>query len=93
LACPWAHRTLIVRALKGLEDLIDVSVVSPLMLSQGWTFETAEGSTGDRVGGRAFMHEVYTAARADYTGRVTVPVLWDRERETIVSNESADIVR
>jgi putative glutathione S-transferase len=93
LACPWAHRTLIVRALKGLEDLIDVSVVSPLMLSQGWTFETAEGSTGDRVGGRAFMHEVYTAARADYSGRVTVPVLWDRERETIVSNESADIVR
>ncbi|MEQ8262719.1 glutathione S-transferase family protein [Pseudohaliea sp.] len=93
LACPWAHRTLIVRALKGLEDLIDVSVVSPLMLSKGWTFETAEGSTGDRVGGRAFMHEVYTAARADYTGRVTVPVLWDRDRETIVSNESADIVR
>jgi len=93
LACPWAHRTLIVRALKGLEDLIDVSVVSPLMLTEGWTFETAEGSTGDRVGGRAFMHEVYTAARADYTGRVTVPVLWDRERETIVSNESADIVR
>jgi len=93
LACPWAHRTLIVRALKGLEDLIDVSVVSPLMLTEGWTFETAEGSSGDRVGGRAFMHEVYTAARADYTGRVTVPVLWDRERETIVSNESADIVR
>jgi putative glutathione S-transferase len=93
LACPWAHRTLIVRALKGLEELIDVSVVSPLMLESGWTFDESEGSTGDRVGGRAFMHEVYTAARADYTGRVTVPVLWDRERETIVSNESADIVR
>ncbi len=93
LACPWAHRTLIVRALKGLEDLIDVSVVSPLMLESGWTFDESEGSTGDRVGGRAFMHEVYTAARADYSGRVTVPVLWDRERETIVSNESADIVR
>lgn len=93
LACPWAHRTLAVRALKGLEDLIDVSVVSPLMLDQGWTFEEAEGSSGDRVSGRAFMHEVYTSAAPDYSGRVTVPVLWDRERQTIVSNESADIVR
>ncbi|KGE04474.1 glutathione S-transferase family protein [Pseudohaliea rubra] len=93
LACPWAHRTLIVRALKGLEGLIDVSVVSPLMLENGWTFDEAAGSSGDRIGGRAFMHEVYTAAAPDYTGRVTVPVLWDRERATIVSNESADIVR
>jgi len=82
-----------VRALKGLEDLIDVSVVSPLMLDRGWTFDETEGASGDRVGGRGFMHEVYTSAAPDYTGRVTVPVLWDRERRTIVSNESADIVR
>lgn len=93
LACPWAHRTLIVRALKGLEALIDVSVVSPLMLENGWTFHRDEGSTGDKVGGADFHHQVYTRADPTYTGRVTVPVLWDRERNTIVSNESADIIR
>ncbi len=93
LACPWAHRTLIVRSLKGLHDLIDVSVVSPLMLEQGWTYNEAEGSSGDRVHGHRFHHEVYTRADPDYTGRVTVPVLWDRHRDTIVSNESADIIR
>ncbi|MEQ9462568.1 MAG: glutathione S-transferase family protein [Haliea sp.] len=93
LACPWAHRTLIVRSLKGLDDLIDVSVVSPLMLEQGWTYDEAEGSSGDRVHGHRFHHEVYTRANPDYTGRVTVPVLWDRQRDTIVSNESADIIR
>ncbi len=93
LACPWAHRTLIVRALKGLEALIDVSVVSPLMLENGWTFDRDAGSTGDRVGGADFHHQVYTRADPTYTGRVTVPVLWDREHNTIVSNESADIIR
>ena len=93
LACPWAHRTLIVRSLKGLDELIEVSVVSPLMLEQGWTYNKAEGSTGDRVHGHQFHHQVYTRANPDYTGRVTVPVLWDRQWDTIVSNESADIIR
>lgn len=93
LACPWAHRTLILRQLKSLTDLIAVSVVSPLMLDHGWTFNRAEGSTGDKLAGRDYHHQVYTDARPDYTGRVTVPVLWDSERETIVSNESADIIR
>ena len=93
LACPWAHRTLIVRALKGLQELIGVSVVSPIMLDQGWTYNREEGSTGDVLSGHDFHYQVYTAARADYTGRVTVPVLWDRERNTIVSNESSDIIR
>ncbi len=93
LACPWAHRTLMVRALKGLQDLIDVSVVSPIMLEQGWTYKESEGSTGDRIGGRDFHHQLYTAAQADYSGRVTVPVLWDLERNTIVNNESSEIIR
>ena len=94
LACPWAHRTLIFRALKGLEGLIDVSVVHPDMLSDGWTFETDDhGATGDRLMDLPFLRDVYTTARPDATGRVTVPVLWDRERGTIVSNESAEIIR
>ena len=93
LACPWAHRTLIVRALKGLDDLVDVSVVSPIMLDQGWTYNREEGSTGDLVSNHDFHHQVYTAAKSDYTGRVTVPVLWDRERQTIVNNESSEIIR
>jgi putative glutathione S-transferase len=93
LACPWAHRTLIVRALKSLEPLIDISVVSPLMLENGWTFNRDEGSSGDLVGNADFHHQIYTRAAPNYTGRVTVPVLWDRERNTIVSNESADIIR
>ncbi len=93
LACPWAHRTLIVRALKGLEELIDVSVVSPIMLDQGWTYNRDEGSTGDAVSDHAFHYQVYTAAKPDYTGRVTVPVLWDREQQTIVNNESSEIIR
>ncbi|HPG25733.1 MAG: glutathione S-transferase family protein [Spirochaetaceae bacterium] len=93
LACPWAHRTLIFRKLLGLEDAIDVSVVSPLMLEQGWTFARDEGSTGDALHDARFLHEVYTRARSDYTGRVTVPVLWDRETGTIVNNESSEIIR
>jgi len=93
LACPWAHRTLIFRKLKKLEDLIDVSVVHHFMGSEGWTFETDEAATGDRLFGANRLHEIYTRAKADYTGRVTVPVLWDKKRGTIVSNESAEIIR
>jgi putative glutathione S-transferase len=93
LACPWAHRTLILRKLKGLESLIDVSVVSWLMLENGWTFDKAHGSSGDKLDGFDFMHQRYTADTADYTGRVTVPVLWDKKLKRIVSNESAVIIR
>ena len=93
LACPWAHRTLILRKLKGLENLIDVSVVSWLMLENGWTFDTALGSTGDQLDHFDFMHQRYTADTPDYTGRVTVPVLWDKKLKRIVSNESAEIIR
>lgn len=93
LACPWAHRTLILRKLKGLESLIDVSVVSWLMLENGWTFDKALGSSGDRLDGFDFMHQRYTADTPDYTGRVTVPVLWDKKLKRIVSNESAEIIR
>ncbi len=93
LACPWAHRTLIFRTLKGLEDMISVSVVNPLMLDEGWTFAPGDGVIGDTVNGRRRLHEVYTAADPAYTGRVTVPVLWDRKSATIVNNESAEIIR
>lgn len=93
LACPWAHRTLILRRLKGLEPVIGVSVVNWLMGAQGWSFEPGEGVVPDPVHHAAFLHQVYTASAPHYTGRVTVPVLWDRERGRIVSNESADIVR
>ena len=96
LACPWAHRTLIVRALKGLEEAISVSVVHPYMGKDGWSFanpDATAGVTGDEVLGTDHLHQVYTAADPAYTGRVTVPVLWDRERETIVNNESSEILR
>lgn len=94
LACPWAHRTLIVRALKGLEAAISVSVVHPYMGEQGWSFDTDfAGATGDTLHGCSHLHQLYTRARSDYTGRVTVPVLWDTQTDTIVSNESADIIR
>jgi glutathionyl-hydroquinone reductase len=93
LACPWAHRTLIFRALKGLVGAISVSVVNWVMLEHGWTFDPAPGVVPDPINGARYLHEVYTAGRSDYTGRVTVPVLWDRKRGTIVSNESADIIR
>ncbi|WP_282603783.1 glutathione S-transferase family protein [Paracoccus sp. PARArs4] len=93
-ACPWAHRTMIFRALKGLEDHVDVSVVHPEMLSEGWEFRTDfDGATGDRQFGYDYLREVYLRAQPDASGRVTVPVLWDRETGTIVSNESADIIR
>jgi glutathionyl-hydroquinone reductase len=94
LACPWAHRTLIFRELKGLQDMIDVSVVHPLMLDEGWTFETDfPGATGDRLGDLRRLYELYLKADGNYSGRVTVPVLWDRQQQTIASNESADIIR
>ncbi|MEM7644635.1 MAG: glutathione S-transferase family protein [Pseudomonadota bacterium] len=94
LACPWAHRTLIFRKLKGLEDLIGVSAVHPDMLSDGWTFDTdGHGATGDRLFGLPFLRDIYTKAKPDVSGRVTVPVLWDKQQGTIVSNESAEIIR
>lgn len=93
LACPWAHRTTIYRKLKGLEDMISMSVVHPYMGEHGWTFAEGECVTGDPIGSADYMYEVYTAAKSDYTGRVTVPVLWDKQTNTIVSNESAEIIR
>jgi len=92
LACPWAHRTLIFRALKKLDDKISLSIVDPLMLDKGWTLRN-EGGTRDTVNGKTRLYEIYQLAKPDYTGRVTVPVLWDKKTGTIVSNESADIIR
>ena len=93
-ACPWAHRTLIFRRLKGLSDHIGVSVVHPDMLTQGWSFETDDrGATGDRLYGSKHLRDIYTRAEPEMTGRVTVPVLWDTHEQTIVSNESAEIIR
>jgi putative glutathione S-transferase len=94
LACPWAHRTLILRKLKELDDLISVSVVSPKMPDEtGWSFDKASGSTGDALFGKDFLWQIYTEAQPDYTGRVTVPVLWDKKTGKIVSNESSEIIR
>lgn len=92
-ACPWAHRTLIFRKLKKLEDLISISVVHPHMGSGGWDFRDYPGATGDPLYGAEYMHQLYTRAAPDYSGIVTVPVLWDRQQETIVNNESAEIIR
>ena len=93
LACPWASRTLMIRTLKGLEDMISISVVHPLMLEYGWTFEEGEGVIGDPIFQARYLHEVYTAVKPDYTGRVTVPVLFDKKTKTIVNNESSEIIR
>lgn len=93
LACPWAHRTLIFRKLKGLEEAISVSVVNAYMGAEGWTFEPGDGVVPDGVNNVSRLHEVYTLADAHYTGRVTVPVLWDKQKKTIVSNESSEIIR
>ncbi|QJP17149.1 glutathione S-transferase family protein [Starkeya sp. ORNL1] len=98
LACPWAHRTLIFRKLKKLEDIISVSVVDPHMGSEGWTFGNgaggiSPGATADTVLGKSRLYEVYLQADPHYSGRVTVPVLWDKKRGTIVNNESAEIIR
>jgi putative glutathione S-transferase len=92
-ACPWAHRTLIFRALKGLEETVSVSIVHPINVEHGWTFSDEPGCTPDTVNGFQYLHQVYTKARADYSGRVTVPVLWDRTTSTIVNNESSEIIR
>ncbi len=94
LACPWAHRTLIFRVLKGLEDHIGVSVVHPDMMGDGWTFDRDyAGATGDTLYGLPFARDLYLKADPEISGRVTVPILWDKERETIVSNESSEIIR
>jgi putative glutathione S-transferase len=94
LACPWAHRTLIMRQLKGLEGHISISVVHPHMLDDGWSFDQQfVHADGDQLFHFNYLREVYLKAKADYTGRVTVPVLWDRQEETIVNNESAEILR
>lgn len=92
-ACPWAHRTLIVRALKGLEDLLPVSVVHWRMLEHGWTFEKGLGVTPEPVMGATYLHQLYTRARPGMTGRVTVPLLWDHVSDAIVSNESSELIR
>ncbi|MCQ9616153.1 glutathione S-transferase family protein [Paenalcaligenes niemegkensis] len=93
LACPWANRALILRALKGLEQIISVSVVNPYMGENGWTFEPGPGVIADPVGQADYLYEVYLRAEPAYSGRVTVPVLWDLQRNTIVNNESSEIIR
>ena len=93
LSCPWAHRTIIFRKLKALENVIGMSTVSPDMLEDGWTFNKDEGSSGDAINGRAKLSEIYVMADPKYTGRVSVPVLWDKERKTIVNNELSEIIR
>lgn len=93
LACPWAHRTLIFRALKKLENVISVSVVDYLMAEEGWTLTGKDGATQDHLYGAKRLYEIYTRADPHYSGRVTVPILWDKQQETIVSNESAEIIR
>ena len=93
LACPWAHRTLIFRELKGLADMISVSVVNPFMGDKGWTFEPGEGVLPDTVTDSRYMYQVYTRNQPDYSGRVTVPLLWDKHQNCIVSNESSEIIR
>ncbi len=93
LACPWAHRTLIFRKLKKLEQVVSVDIVHWHMAENGWSFRTEDGATGDTLFGSGFLYQVYTRAKPDYSGRVTVPVLWDRKRNTIVSNESSEIIR
>jgi len=92
-ACPWAHRTLIMRVLKGLEDAVSVSVVEPLYGPHGWKFGTGPGTIPDSVNGASELADIYLLADPGYTGRVSVPVLWDKERRTIVNNESPEIIR
>ena len=93
LACPWAHRTLIFRKLKKLDDVISVSVTEPLYGKTGWEFGSARGGTRDEVNGKSTLAEIYLLADPHYTGRVSVPVLWDKKRRTIVNNESSEIIR
>jgi putative glutathione S-transferase len=93
LACPWAHRAIIFRRLKGLEDAVGMSVVHWLSREHGWTFDPAPGVVPDAVSGARYLHEVYTKTSPRYSGRVTVPTLWDKARGTIVNNESSEIIR
>jgi putative glutathione S-transferase len=93
LACPWAHRTIIIRTLKGLDDVVSMSVVEPLYGPHGWRFGTSPGTVPDSVNGASELAEIYLRADPKYTGRVSVPVLWDKERHTIVNNESPEIIR
>ena len=93
LACPWAHRTTIYRKLKDLEDMISLSIVHPFMGDKGWTFAEGTGVIADPIVKADYLYEVYIAAKPDYTGRVTVPVLWDKKTNSIVSNESSEIIR
>ncbi len=92
-ACPWAHRTLIMRQLKGLTDAISISVVDPLMASDGWEFSDFPGTIPDKVNDTKYLREIYALANSNYTGRVTVPILWDKQTSTIVNNESREIIR
>src|ERR1700740_287058 len=89
-SCPWAHRALIMRALKGLEECIPVSIVAPWTHGEGWSFAEYPGATGDRVNATSYLHDVYRRADPHYTGRVTVPVLWDTRTSTVISNDSGD---
>jgi putative glutathione S-transferase len=93
LACPWAHRTLIFRVLKGLEQILSVSVVHWYMGEQGWTFEPGEGVIADPLLNAKYLHQIYTKVEPNYTGRVTVPILWDKQTQNIVNNESSEIIR
>ena len=92
-ACPWAHRALIYRSVLGLQDAIDISVVHPVNRENGWEFAGYPGATPDEINGARYLHEIYTRSEPNYSGKVTVPVLWDRETETIVNNESSEIIR
>ncbi|MDO6425890.1 glutathione S-transferase family protein [Thalassotalea sp. 1_MG-2023] len=93
LACPWAHRTLIFRALKGLAPHIGVSIVSPDMLDKGWSFDETKAGVGDELYDSAYLYQLYLRHNAQYSGRVTVPMLWDKKQQCIVNNESAEIIR
>jgi len=93
LTCPWASRVLIARKLKGLEEVLPVSIVEPTLTEQGWRFGDYPGATRDPLYGATYIHELYSRAEPDYTGRATVPVLWDKQRETIVNNESSELLR
>jgi putative glutathione S-transferase len=93
LACPWAHRTLILRKIKGLEEAITVSIVDPYMGDDGWFFSDAPGAIPDTVNHKQYLREIYVLAAPNYTGRVTVPILWDKHTQTIVNNESREIIR
>jgi len=92
-ACPWAHRTVIFRALKGLDDWISLSVVHWYMAEHGWTFAPGDGVIADPINNASYAHEIYRAANPGYSGRVTIPILWDKQKNTIVSNESSEIIR